>query len=70
MQTQTNIAKITTDVMARLKTTTPVSALAAVALKPQEDALHQLKSNVQELTDLHSRLSFMMREVNYLLKRS
>ena len=33
-----------------------------------EDVLTQLKSNVAELTDLHSRLKFMMREVAYLTK--
>lgn len=32
------------------------------------DALSALESNVQALTDLHSRLSFLNRELRYLLK--
>lgn len=34
----------------------------------EKDALAQLHSNIEMLSDLQSRLSFLMREVRYLMK--
>ena len=33
------------------------------------DVLEQLKSNLQQLEDLHGRLKFMMSEIGYLLRK-
>lgn len=34
------------------------------------DVIEQLKSNMAQLEDMHARLSFMMSEIRYLLKKS
>ncbi len=36
----------------------------------QEDALKLLQANVAELTDLHARLRFVMKEVSYLIRKA
>lgn len=44
-------------------------SLNSDAYHEEGDALAQLRSNVEELSELHQRLRFMMREVSYLIKR-
>lgn len=63
-----NVVKVTTEIATRFKQ--PSShVVTPKPVKIQGDALQQLKSNIDELTDLHSRLSFMMKEVSYLLRK-
>lgn len=65
---KTNMAKMATEIATRFKQPSPVT-ITVKSTKIQGDALQQLKSNIDELTDLHSRLSFMMKEVSYLLRK-
>ena len=36
----------------------------------ETDVVEQLRANIAQLEDLHGRMSFMMKEVSYLLKKN
>ena len=47
----------------------PAAGLPLAPALPQTDVLVQLRSNLAQLEELHSRLRFVMSEISYLIKR-